>query len=79
MVTGVALAQAGKSPTLSVGSSDGRGLAVWALGGGALVSAEAFKRAMHTLRRFANDKVLFDALFAFTDHVRLNLAPSPQS
>lgn len=46
-----------------------------ALAAGALASTEAFKAAMHGLRRFAKDEALFDAFFAFTDHVQLSLAP----
>lgn len=50
----------------------------WPLGtlaAGALVSVEAFKAAMWRVRDFARDEALFDALFAFTDSVRLQLAP----
>jgi hypothetical protein len=46
-----------------------------ALGVGALVATEAFKAAMHVLRPFANNVWLFDALFAFSDDLSVDLAP----
>lgn len=46
-----------------------------ALAAGALIAVEAFKAAMRRVREFARDAALFDALFAFTDSVRLQLAP----
>lgn len=45
-----------------------------ALAAGALAAVEAFKAAMHQLRCFAKDEVLFDALFAFTDQACVELA-----
>jgi hypothetical protein len=47
-----------------------------AIGAGALASTEAFKAAMRTLRPFAKDAALFESLFAFTEQVRIDLAPS---
>jgi hypothetical protein len=46
-----------------------------ALAAGALASVEAFKVAIHGLRRLAKDTPLFDSLFAFTDRVSVEVAP----
>jgi hypothetical protein len=46
-----------------------------ALAVGALIATEAFKAAMHVLRPFATDELLFEALFAFSDDLCVELAP----
>jgi hypothetical protein len=46
-----------------------------AFAAGALASVEAFKVAMSGFHHLAKDALLFDALFAFTDSVILELAP----
>lgn len=47
-----------------------------ALAAAALAAAEAFKAAMHGLRRWAKDKSRFHDLFRFTESVHLELAPA---
>jgi hypothetical protein len=47
-----------------------------ALAAGALVAAEAFKATMQSLRPFANNEMLFDELFAYTNKLSVELAPT---
>lgn len=52
-----------------------RGWPFGAMGAGALAAGEAFKVAMHGLRRFARAPENFDKLFAPTLDIRFDLAP----
>lgn len=48
-----------------------------ALAAANMATVEAFKAAMHQLRAFASNPLLFDQLFAYCNNATLELAPAP--